>query len=235
MCSTYRNLPIGAFVIIAIFLFVHFPQSINEANRSLSIRKKLKHMDPIGTTLFLGAVCSLLLALQWGGQTYAWSSSMCIGLFVGFGAISVCFGLHQWHRADLALIPFRILRKRSIYMGAFVLFFLGMSSLTVSCLLICPKTYIQYTVIAKCSSGVDANTRSVCILSTNIFPISPRRVDDCKRRPLYRPCLSTNFWASSSRGHCLIVGLLRELSSSRIICKSNPLYGQASDLDRSRT
>ncbi|KAK2593319.1 hypothetical protein QQS21_008962 [Conoideocrella luteorostrata] len=146
------NLPIGACVIVAILLLVQIPQSTNEANRSLPLRRKLEYMDPIGTTLFLGAVCSLLLALQWGGQTYPWNSSKCIGLFVGFGAISLCFGIHQWRRADLALIPFRILRKRSIYMGALVLFFLGMSSLTYAYYL--PIFFQSAQGVSTTASGV---------------------------------------------------------------------------------
>lgn len=127
-----RNLPIGTCVIIVIFLFVQIHQSANQVNRSLPFRTKVEHMDLVGTTLFLGCVCCLLLVLQWGGQTYPWSDSRCVGLFIGFGVITACFSFWQWRRGDLAIIPLRVLRKRSICMGALVLFFLGMSSLTVS-------------------------------------------------------------------------------------------------------
>ncbi|KAK8026497.1 major facilitator superfamily domain-containing protein [Apiospora marii] len=124
------NVPVGVCVIAVVFFFVHIGQSSNKANRELDLRKKLNHMDGLGTTLFLGAVCCLLLVLQMGGQKWAWRDSRCIGLFVGFAVLTGCFALWQWRRGDLAIIPFRILRKRSIGMGALVLFSLGMSSQT---------------------------------------------------------------------------------------------------------
>lgn len=84
-------------------------------------------MDAGGTVLFIGAICCLLMALTWGGQTYAWNDSKIIGLFIGFGLISLCFLYWIWKRGDAALIPLRVLRKRSIYMGAITLFGIGMA------------------------------------------------------------------------------------------------------------
>ncbi|KAK8081415.1 MFS general substrate transporter [Apiospora saccharicola] len=124
------NVPVGVCVIAVVFFFVHIGQSSNQANRALDLRKKLSHMDGLGTVLFLGAVCCLLLVLQMGGREWAWRDSRCIGLFVGFAVLTGCFALWQWRRGDRAIIPFRILRKRSIGMGALVLFSLGMSSQT---------------------------------------------------------------------------------------------------------
>lgn len=132
-CSTIdRNVPIGACVIIAILLFVPMRQSSNQADRNLPLRSKLRHMDAIGTVLFIGAICCLLLILTWGGQTYQWNSSIIIGLFVGFGLLTLCFCYWLWKQGDLALIPLRVLRRRSICMGALILFSLGISSQVVS-------------------------------------------------------------------------------------------------------
>lgn len=131
--AAYSNVPIGAFVIIVVSLFVPNQQSSNQNERELPLRSKLQHMDFIGIILFIGSITSLLLALTWGGQTYLWNNSKIIGLFIGFGllAIILCFWL--WKRGDVALIPFRVLKKRSISMGALVLFFLGVSSQIISC------------------------------------------------------------------------------------------------------
>ncbi len=130
--AAYSNVPIGAFVIIVVSLFVPNQQSHNESERKLPLRSKLQHMDFLGIILFIGSISSLLLALTWGGQTYPWNNSKIIGLFIGFGllAIVLCFWL--WKRGDVALIPFRVLKKRSIFMGALVLFFLGISGQIVS-------------------------------------------------------------------------------------------------------
>ncbi|KAK8139320.1 MFS general substrate transporter [Apiospora sp. TS-2023a] len=125
------NVPVGVCVIVVVFLFVQInDQSSNQANRMLALRQKLNHMDGLGTALFLGAVCCLLLVLQMGGREWAWRDSRSIGLFVGFAALTACFAAWQWRRGDRAIIPFRILRRRSIGMGALVLFSLGMSSQT---------------------------------------------------------------------------------------------------------
>ena len=50
----------------------------------------------------------LLLALQWGGVQYSWSSSVIIGLFVGFGMAMILFIIWTIRRGELALIPPRI-------------------------------------------------------------------------------------------------------------------------------
>lgn len=80
----------------------------------------------MGTVLFLGAMCCMIFALQLGGQTVPWNSSVIVGLFVGFGILLVAFSFVQWTRGENALIPLRVLRQRSILMGNFYLFFIGM-------------------------------------------------------------------------------------------------------------
>lgn len=89
-------------------------------------------MDPVGTILFIGLICCLLLALTWGGQQYNWGSSEIIGLFVGFGLLLLCFCLWDWKQGDIALIPLRVLRKRSVCMGTTILFAYGVVMYVVS-------------------------------------------------------------------------------------------------------
>lgn len=100
-------------------------------------------MDFAGATLFLGAICCLILALQWGGQTLPWSSSTVIGLFIGSGLLSLLFAFVQWKRGDDALIPLRVLRQRSILMGSCYLFFFGMLNYVV-CYLDCHTASYTY-------------------------------------------------------------------------------------------
>ena len=135
-------MPVGVCVIVVVFFFVRIGQSSHQANRQLDLRKKLNHMDGLGTMLFLGAVCCLLLVLQMGGQQWAWRDSRCVGLLVGFAALAGGFALWQGRRGDRAIIPFRVLRMRSIGMGALVLFSLGMSSQTV-----CSRLFLASTTI----------------------------------------------------------------------------------------
>ncbi|KAI0514350.1 MFS general substrate transporter [Xylaria bambusicola] len=123
------NVPVGVAVIIAIVFFVRIQASSDQVNHDLPLKTKLRQMDAVGTVLFIGAVVSLLLVLQWGGQLYPWNSSRIIALLVVFGILVILFTLWEWKQGDTAIIPFRIMRKRSIHMGALVLFALGGSSL----------------------------------------------------------------------------------------------------------
>lgn len=69
---------------------------------------KLKSLDGLGFSLFAGSVTMLLLALQWGGVHYTWSSSVVIGLFVGAGVVMTLFILWTWNRGEGALVPPRL-------------------------------------------------------------------------------------------------------------------------------
>jgi len=77
-------------------------------------------LDLLGFAIFAPALVMLLLALQWGGTTYAWSSSQIIGLFVGAGATFIVFLAWDYHKGDGALLPFSIARQRTVYMSCIV-------------------------------------------------------------------------------------------------------------------
>ncbi|KAI1493661.1 efflux pump antibiotic resistance protein [Biscogniauxia mediterranea] len=119
------NLPIGAATFMALLVFLKLPKSYGK--RDLSFRQKMAMLDFPGIILIIGAVCCLVLALQWGGQDKPWNSSDVIGLIVGAALLLIAFGLVQWREAEKATIPLRIFRQRSIFMGAWYLFFLEMS------------------------------------------------------------------------------------------------------------
>lgn len=93
----------------------------------LPLREKISHLDLPGLLLFIPSVIMLLLAVQWGGNKYAWKSSTIIGLFVGFGLTMLAFAAWEWRQQDEASIPPRIIRQRSI-LAAIVIVFLGMGS-----------------------------------------------------------------------------------------------------------
>ncbi|KAF2440272.1 MFS general substrate transporter [Karstenula rhodostoma CBS 690.94] len=118
------NLPIGAVVLVILQLFLRI-RGTDNPNRNLSLRNKMKHMDPVGCLFFIAAVVCLLLAFQWGGQSRPWNSSTIIGLFVGAGLLTIVFVYLQIKLGDKATIPPRVLKQRSILTGGGVLFFLG--------------------------------------------------------------------------------------------------------------
>lgn len=114
----------GAIVLILLYFFLRINDADNQ-NRKLPLRVKLGHMDPLGCTAFIAAICCLLIALQRGGQSESWGSATVIGLFVGFGLLILVFFQFQIKLGEKATIPLRVLRSRSILAGSGVLFFLG--------------------------------------------------------------------------------------------------------------
>jgi MFS family permease len=64
----YINLPIGGVAMIVVACFLNIP--VRDTTK-LPLAKKLMQLDAPGTALLIPGVVCLLLALQWGGQTYA--------------------------------------------------------------------------------------------------------------------------------------------------------------------
>ncbi|OTA60393.1 MFS general substrate transporter [Hypoxylon sp. EC38] len=103
----YINLPIGGFGAAIFTLLVHTKAAETERRPLLN---KLKGLDGIGFVMFAGSIIMLLLALQWGGNRFAWNSSMIIGLLVGFGVSITLFICWQLYVQDDALIPPRLFK-----------------------------------------------------------------------------------------------------------------------------
>ncbi|KAI1183938.1 MFS general substrate transporter [Nemania serpens] len=101
----YINLPIGGAAAAVFFILVHLKPDETEKK---PITEKLQSLDVLGLTLFAGSITMLLLALQWGGVQYAWSSSVVVGLLVGFGVTFIVFVIWMLNRGENALIPPRI-------------------------------------------------------------------------------------------------------------------------------
>ncbi|KAF5615426.1 major facilitator superfamily transporter [Fusarium sp. NRRL 52700] len=70
----YINLPVGAVAMPTAIFAVRIPKQRNPSQGSSWI-SYLNDLDPIGTVCFLPGVVCLLLALQWGGTKYPWSSA----------------------------------------------------------------------------------------------------------------------------------------------------------------
>jgi hypothetical protein len=95
----YINLPFG--VVAALTIATTFKPKPNPKT-ALPLREKLKHLDLGGLAIFIPAVVMLLLAVQWGGNKFAWKSATIIGLLVGFAVMIVIFGFSQWYQKDEA-------------------------------------------------------------------------------------------------------------------------------------
>jgi len=110
----FINLPIGVITIL-ITLFLKAPPR----QRNLSgFAARLQQFDPISAVTFITAIVCLLLALQWGGSSYPWFSAKIIALFCVSGVLIIVFICMQIWRDEHAIIPPRIISKRSIAAGA---------------------------------------------------------------------------------------------------------------------
>lgn len=65
-------------------------------------------MDLIGAALMMSLIVSYMLALQYGGQTHPWKSSLVIGLLVGFVAIVAVFIAWEIYQKERAMIVKRL-------------------------------------------------------------------------------------------------------------------------------
>lgn len=82
-------------------------------------------MDLLGTAILIPAVVCCLLALQWGGTKYAWSSARIIVLFVLFGVLAAVFVAIQFWKGDNATVPPRIIKQRTVAASAWFSLCLG--------------------------------------------------------------------------------------------------------------
>lgn len=80
-------------------------------------------MDFIGTALVMGASLSLLLALQYGGVTHAWNSSVVIGLLVGFVLMIITLIAVEFWLGERAMLTPRLIGQRTVWVNAIWSFF----------------------------------------------------------------------------------------------------------------
>lgn len=112
----------------------------------------IKRLDPIGTVIFVPSIVCLLLALQWGGSTYAWSSWHIILLFVLFAVLLIGFSIVQILTPQTASIPVRIITQRSVFGATMFTFFIAGSMLMLVYYL--PIWFQTVKGVAALSSGI---------------------------------------------------------------------------------
>jgi hypothetical protein len=122
------NLPLGGATIVALFFFLH----LKENKPQITWTQLIWKLDPIGNMFFLPAIVCLVLALQWGGVTYAWSNGRVIGLLVAFAVLAIIWvGIQYRLRHTNATVPSRVLLNRAVSFGGAFQFMLGSTFLVV--------------------------------------------------------------------------------------------------------
>ncbi|KAG0650485.1 Efflux pump mlcE [Hyphodiscus hymeniophilus] len=95
--------------------FSRVPNMLSKAAPKSVIRTLPGKLDLIGFTIFAPAAIQLLLALQWGGNKFAWNSAQIIGLFCGAGGMFIVFMAWDYHRGDAAMIPSSLAGTRIVW------------------------------------------------------------------------------------------------------------------------
>jgi hypothetical protein len=153
------NLPIGAFAIFAILFFLHLE---SPPRKRLSIFDQLKSFDPLGLLFFVPSMVCLILVLQWGGTTYAWSAPKIIALLVVFAITFIIFLVVEVMTPETAMAPTRVVLNRSV--AGSMLFMLLLSG-GMMALVYYLTTWFQ---VAKGTSAMDAGIHTLPILLSMI-------------------------------------------------------------------
>ncbi|GAA5838665.1 hypothetical protein JCM11251_003257 [Rhodosporidiobolus azoricus] len=114
------NVPVGGVTLIACtFLLKASPPLGADPDRSYrSIIRQTMRMDWIGGILVLGAVTSLVLALQWGGNQKPWNDGSVIACFVVAGVAFIALVIWERYLGDRAMVPVKIFSHGPVSINA---------------------------------------------------------------------------------------------------------------------
>ncbi|KAJ6629312.1 ABC transporter [Mycena sp. CBHHK59/15] len=122
----YINLPIGGVTLVAITFLLKAEPPLGSDGYDRSFKSLLRQtagLDWIGAALSLGAVTSLVLGLQWGGNTKPWGSADVIVCLVLAPVLAIVLVLWERFLGDRAMVPLTIFKSMSIYAICFFAIF----------------------------------------------------------------------------------------------------------------
>ncbi|KAJ7735513.1 transporter [Mycena metata] len=112
------NLPFGGISILGVLFLLKAapPLGSDPTKRSFrDIMQQVRALDYVGATLVAGAVTSLVLALQWGGNTKAWNDKAVIVCFVMASVLTGIFIGWEVFLGEKAMTPTSIFKSGSVY------------------------------------------------------------------------------------------------------------------------
>ncbi|KAK9768938.1 hypothetical protein K7432_000064 [Basidiobolus ranarum] len=117
----YINMPIGAITLFVVIFMLKMP--VPEG----SFREKLYKIDYWGIFTLLGSVICILLATNWGGNDYPWSSPVVISVYcVGF-ILLIAFVLVELKTSKEPLIAPHLFKIRNVLVSSIGFFMVGAS------------------------------------------------------------------------------------------------------------
>ncbi|KAL6866450.1 hypothetical protein ACO1O0_002561 [Amphichorda felina] len=115
----YMALPIGGPALVLLVLFLHV-----NYDRANGLATKLGSLDWLGNVVFIGASCSVLIALSWAGVQYEWSAwEVLVPLIVGMVGLVGFIALESSRFVSNPMMPIRLF-KTQVSSGVFVITFI---------------------------------------------------------------------------------------------------------------
>ncbi|KAJ7890276.1 ABC transporter [Mycena leptocephala] len=114
----FINLPIGGVSLFAVVMLLKASPPLGSDPNKRSFRDifpQILHLDFVGATLIAGAITSLVLALQWGGNTKPWNDKAVIITFVFAGVLSAVYVWWEIFIGERAMTPTSIFKSRSVW------------------------------------------------------------------------------------------------------------------------
>lgn len=93
-----------------IAIFFHTPKHVKPV--AASLKEIFFQLDFLGTATLTASLVCFVLALQWGGQTKAWSDGSVIATLVMWLVLTIAFGVVEYLVGEYAMIPPRLLKRR---------------------------------------------------------------------------------------------------------------------------
>ncbi|KAJ2063497.1 hypothetical protein GGI17_001713 [Coemansia sp. S146] len=115
----YFSLPVGAVAGIFIAVFLRLPRPRG------SFREKLRRVDFIGMVVLVTGIVMALLALNFGGANYAWSSPTVLCLLIFGIAVVGVFVVIEWKIPAEPIMPLRLFRNRNVGLVLVMQLFVG--------------------------------------------------------------------------------------------------------------
>jgi EmrB/QacA subfamily drug resistance transporter len=116
----YINLPLG--LISLVFVAFFYRESVEHSKQRI---------DWWGAFTLVGAIVSLMFALELGGKEYAWDSAFILGLFALFAVLTIIF-IFVERRAAEPIISFAMFKNRLYASSNAVAIFSGAAFITAS-------------------------------------------------------------------------------------------------------